>query len=124
MVLICGILQVMRLVSVLVLLSAGVLPGQEQPASRATEPSPNRDKALEDGWRNLQRGRSRTAQPFANAMKVGRGQASCAWIRVFPPTPGVDPRIVVPDSQPQRTDWPRPGMPVYEGLPPCDLPTR
>jgi hypothetical protein len=113
----------MRLLSVLLLLAAAVAPAQEQPSSEGTQPLPNREKALENALRNLMRERAQP-QPRAKPADVVPGRASCGYIRVFPAAPGIDPGIVVPDAQPKPAGQPPSGMPVYKGLPPCDLQAR
>ena len=112
----------MRLLSVLLLLIAASGSAQEQPDPATRQLLPQRQKALESAVRNLLTDRT-TRQPSARP-DVRPRKAVCGYIRVVPITPNIEPGIVVPESRPDAKDPSRYGMPVYQGLPPCDLPAR
>jgi hypothetical protein len=110
----------MRLVSVLLLLTGAVVWAQEQPASGAT--LPGREKALDSAVRNLLRKGWKPSQPSVKPPNVISGKAACGYIRVFAASPDTDPGILIPPTQPDAQAEQEFGMPVYQGLPACDLP--
>jgi hypothetical protein len=115
----------MRVLTVPGLLIAAMLPAQEQ-AVRERPVPPERQKAPENALRNL-RFRSLN-KPGPNverkALTLERGDVACGYIRVVPADPAIDSRMPLPVPQGHTKDerMPRQTMPVYEGLPPCELP--